>query len=90
VLGGETDTLVRGSEGVRGLYRYGEPVRRDHPDFLWRAGDGRRQPQLYVVGGSDARPRLRPVNLSVGWSARRAAARLRPSWVLVLLGTARV
>jgi hypothetical protein len=147
VLAGETDTLVRGSEGVRGLYRYGafadlvyrdpasvgpiggepaaaaldddglyetiepgsgtvpalisgrlaspppagaavlaavdgrvaggsrlfpgrpgEPADRFAmitPDFLWRAGDGRGQLQLYLVERSD-RPQLRPVALSAG------------------------
>jgi hypothetical protein len=148
VLAGETDTLVRGSEGIRGLYRYGSladlvyrdpvsvgPIDGDPatavlddgrlfetveprsgevpalvsgrlasppppagatvlvtvngkigggsrlfpdrpgepadwfavitPDFLWRAGDGRRQLQVYVVDGSGGRPRLRPVSLSV-------------------------
>jgi hypothetical protein len=148
VLAGETDTLVRGSEGIRGLYRYGpfaDQVYRDPasvgpvdgepatavlddgrlfetiepgsgdlpalvsgrlasplppagatvlvavngkigggsrlfpdrpgeptdrfavitPDFLWRAGDGRRQLQVYVVDGSGGQPRLRPVHLSV-------------------------
>jgi hypothetical protein len=148
VLAGETDTLVRASEGVRGLYRYGpfadhlyrdpaavgpisgapaaavlddgrllETVEPDSgtvpalvsgrfaspppadaavlvavngqvaggsrlfparpgepadrfavitPDFLWRAGDGRRQLQLYLVGTSGAQPHLRPAALSVG------------------------
>jgi hypothetical protein len=147
VLAGETDTLVRGSEGVRGLYRYGafaDLIYRDRasvgpiggepaaaaldddglyetiepgsgtvpalisgrlaspppagaavlaavngrvaggsrlfpgrpgepadrfamitPDFLWRAGDGRGQLQLYLVERSD-RPQLRPVALSAG------------------------
>jgi Sulfatase len=126
VLAGETDTLVWGSEGVRGLYRYGPsggllyrapttvgPVTLDqeatadlddvkqygqikpasgripalvsgqltsplppagstvlvavnHPDFLWRAGDGRRQLQVYVVDRSGGAPRLVPVSLSSG------------------------
>jgi hypothetical protein len=35
------------------------------PDFLWTAGDGRRQLQLYLVEGND-RPLLRPVALSAG------------------------
>jgi len=35
------------------------------PDFLWTAGDGRRQLQLYLVEGGD-RPLLRPVALSAG------------------------
>jgi Sulfatase len=147
VLAGETDTLVRGSEGVRGLYRSGpfaDLVYRDPasvgpiggepaaavldderryqriepgsgtvpalvsgrlaspppagaavlaavngriaggsrlfpgrpgapadrfamitPDFLWTAGDGRRQLRLYLVEGGD-RPQLRPVALSAG------------------------
>ena len=147
VLAGETDTLVRGSEGVRGLYRSGpfaDLVYRDPasvgpiggeaaaavldderryqriepgsgtvpalvsgrlaspppagaavlaavngriaggsrlfpgrpgapadrfamitPDFLWTAGDGRRQLRLYLVEGGD-RPRLRPDALSAG------------------------
>jgi hypothetical protein len=148
VLAGETDTLIRASEGVRGLYRYGAaadliygdpatvgPVTGDQevtatlddfkqytqikptsgripalvsgqltsplppanstvlvavsgqvagesklfpnrpgepadrfavitPDFLWRAGDGRRQLQVYVVDRSGGRPRLQPVSLT--------------------------
>ena len=49
--------------------RPGEPADRFAvitPDFLWRAGDGRHQLQLYLVGGSGAQPHLRPVTLSVG------------------------
>jgi hypothetical protein len=148
VLAGETDTLVRASEGVRGLYRYGGfadlvyrdpasvgPVTTDQeatavlddfkqytqikprsgevpalvsgkltsplppatstvlvavngkiggesklfperpnepaakfavitPDFLWKAGDGRRQLQVYVVDRSGGEPRLVPISLS--------------------------
>jgi hypothetical protein len=146
VLAGETDTLVRGSEGVRGLYRFGafaDLVYRDPalvgpiggdpatavlddarlfqtiepgsgkvpalvsgrlaspppagatvlvavngkigggsrlyperpgepavrfavitPDFLWTAGDGRRQLQVYVVDRSGGQPRLQPVVVS--------------------------
>ena len=148
VLAGETDTLVRASEGVRGLYRYGGfadlvyrdpasvgpitadqeatavlddferytqikpasgevpalvsgrvtsplatatstvlvavngqiggesklfPERPDEPaarfavitpDFLWKAGGGRRQLQVYVVDRSGGGPRLVPVSLS--------------------------
>jgi hypothetical protein len=146
VLAGETDTLVRAQEGVRGLYRFGafadlvyrdpasvgpiggspatavlgddrlfrtiEPgsgkvpaliwgrltspppagatvlvavngriggVSRlfpDHPgepavrfaaitpDFLWKAGDGHRQLQVYLVDRSGGEPRLLPVSLS--------------------------
>jgi hypothetical protein len=148
VLAGETDTLVRGSEGVRGLYRFGaaadlvyrdpatvgpirgapatavlddgrllqtiepgsgsvpalvsgrlatppppgatvlvavngrigggsrpypdrpgEPADRFAvitPDFLWRAGDGHRQLQLYLLERSGAQPRLQPVSVSAG------------------------
>jgi hypothetical protein len=146
VLAGETDTLVRGSEGVRGLYRYGasaDLVYRDPasvgpiggdpaaavlddgrlfetiepgtgtvpalvsgrlaspppagatvlvavngrigggsglfperpgepavrfavitPDFLWKAGHGRGQLQLYVLDPSGGQPRLQPVSVS--------------------------
>jgi len=146
VLEGTTDTLVRGSEGVRGLYRFGpaaDLVYRDPasvgpiggapaaavlddrrplgevrpgsgtvpalvsgrlasppppgatvlvaangtigggsrlfserpgepavrfaaitPDFLWRAGPGRSQLQLYVADTSGARPRLQPVSVA--------------------------
>jgi hypothetical protein len=146
VLAGETDTLVRDSEGIRGLYRYGpfaDLVYRDPasvgpiggapaaavlddrrplgevrpgsgtvpalvsgrlasppppgatvlvavngtigggsrlfserpgepavrfaaitPDFLWRAGPGRSQLQLYVADTSGARPRLQPVSVA--------------------------
>jgi hypothetical protein len=147
VLQGETDTLVRASEGVRGLYRFGafaDLVYRDPasvgpiggdpataalddfrlygqikpksgripalvsgkltsplppagstvlvavngkiggesrlfperpgepaakfaattPDFLFKAGDGRRQLQVYVVDRSGGQPRLQPVILS--------------------------
>jgi hypothetical protein len=148
VLAGETDTLVRASEGVRGLYRYGAaadlvygdpasvgPVTSDQeatatlddfkqynqikpgsgkvpalvsgqltsplppggstvlvtvngkiggesqlfparpgeaagkfaaitPDFLWKAGDGHRQLQVYVVDRSGGGPRLIPISLS--------------------------
>jgi hypothetical protein len=146
VLAGETDTLARGSEGVRGLYRYGAsadlvyqspaavgPIGGDPvgavlddgrplgivdpgsgtvpalvsgrlssppppgatvlaavngrigggsslvserpgdpaasfavltPDFLWRAGDGRRQLQLYLLDRSGGQPRLRPVSVT--------------------------
>jgi hypothetical protein len=147
VLAGETDTLVRGSEGVRGLYRFGTaadliykdptsvgPVTPDQettatlndfesytqispasgriptlvsgkitsplpasstilvavngriggqsklfperpgepaakfavitPDTLWKAGDGRRQLQVYVVDQSGGEPRLQPVSLT--------------------------
>jgi hypothetical protein len=147
VLQGETDTLVRASEGVRGLYRFGafaDLVYRDPasvgpiggepatatlddfrlygqikpksgripalvsgkltsplppagstvlvavngkvggesrlfperpgeaaakfavitPDFLYKAGDGRRQLQVYVVDRSGGQPRLQPVILS--------------------------
>jgi Sulfatase len=147
VLAGETDTLVRAGEGVRGLYRYGPagdliyqppttvgPVTADlqatatlddfkqytqikpgsgripalvsgnitsplppatasvlvavngriggesklfperpgeqaakfaviTPDTLWKAGDGRRQLQVYVVDRSGGAPRLQPVSL---------------------------
>jgi Sulfatase len=149
VLAGETDTLVRGSEGVRGLYRFGafaDLVYRDPasvgpiggdpatavlddgrlfetiepgsgkvpalvsgkltsppppaastvlvavngriggesrlfperpgepaakfavitPDFLWTAGDGRRQLQVYVVDRSGGQPLLQPVSLTSG------------------------
>jgi hypothetical protein len=34
------------------------------PDFLFRAGDGRRQLQVYVVDRSGGQPRLQPVILS--------------------------
>jgi hypothetical protein len=34
------------------------------PDFLWRAGDGHRQLQVYVVDRSGGGPRLTPVSLS--------------------------
>ena len=146
VLAGETDTLARAAEGVRGLYRYGasadlvyrapasvgpiggdpvsavlddgrplgtvdpgsgtvpalvsgrlnsppppgatvlaavngrigggsslvpgrpgEPADRFAvitPDFLWRAGDGRRQLQLYLLDRSGGQPRLRPVSVT--------------------------
>jgi hypothetical protein len=148
VLAGETDTLARASEGVRGLYRYGAfadlvyrdpasvgPVTTDQeatavlddfkqytqikpksgripalvsgkltsplppaastvlvavngriggesklfperpnepaakfavitPDFLWTAGDGHRQLQVYVLDRSGGEPRLVPVSLS--------------------------
>jgi hypothetical protein len=147
VLRGETDTLVRASEGVRGLYRFGSfadlvyrdpasvgPIGGDPatatlddfrlyrqikptsgkipalvsgrltsplppagsgvlvavngkiggesrlfperpgepaakfaaitPDFLFKAGDGRRQLQVYVVDRSGGQPRLQPVILS--------------------------
>jgi hypothetical protein len=148
VLAGETDTLVRASEGVRGLYRYGPagdliyqpttsvgPVTADleatatlddfeqytqikpgsgripalvsgnitsplppasstvlvavngriggesklfperpgeqaakfaviTPDTLWKAGDGRRQLQVFVVDRSGGAPRLQPVRLT--------------------------
>jgi sulfatase-like protein len=148
VLEGETDTLVRASEGVRGLYRFGgfaDLVYRDPatvgpiggtaasaelddwnryaridprsgsvpalisgkltspppadrtvlvavngriggesklfperpgepaasfaviaPDALFKAGDGRRQLQVYLVDRSGGRPRLQPVSLSSG------------------------
>jgi hypothetical protein len=36
------------------------------PDFLWRAGDGRRQLRVYVVDRSGGAPRLVPVSLSSG------------------------
>jgi hypothetical protein len=148
VLAGETDTLTRASEGVRGLYRFGPagdliyqppsavgPVTTDleatatlddfkqytqiklksgrvpalvsgkltsplppatssvlvvvngkiggesqlfperpgepaakfaviTPDTLWKAGDGRRQLQVYVVDRSGGKPRLQPVSLT--------------------------
>jgi hypothetical protein len=147
VLAGETDTLVRASEGVRGLYRFGSfadlvyrdpasvgPIGGDPatatlddfrlygqikpasgkipalvsgkltsppppagstvlvavngkiggesrlfperpgepaakfavitPDFLYKAGDGRRQLQVYVIDRSGGQPRLQPVILS--------------------------
>jgi Sulfatase len=148
VLAGETDTLARAGEGVRGLYRYGAaadliyqdpatvgPVTSDleatatlddfnqytqikpksgripalvsgkitsplppatssvlvavngkiggesklfperpgepaakfaviTPDTLWKAGDGRRQLQVYVVDRSGGQPRLQPVSLT--------------------------
>ena len=147
VLAGETDTLARAGEGVRGLYRYGAaadliyqdpatvgPVTSDleatatlddfkqytqikpksgripalvsgkltspppadatvlvavngkiggesqlfperpgepaakfaviTPDTLWKAGDGRRQLQVYVVDRSGGQPRLVPVSLT--------------------------
>jgi hypothetical protein len=147
VLAGETDTLARASEGVRGLYRYGGfadlvyrdpasvgPITIDQeatavlddfkrytqikpasgevpalvsgkltsplpatstvlvavngkiggesqlfperpnepaakfavitPDFLWKAGDGRRQLQVYLVDRSGGEPRLVPISLS--------------------------
>jgi hypothetical protein len=148
VLAGETDTLARAGEGVRGLYRYGAaadliyqdpatvgPVTSDleatatlddfkqytqikpksgripalvsgkitsplppatssvlvavngkiggesklfperpgepaakfaviTPDTLWKAGDGHRQLQVYVVDRSGGRPRLQPVSLT--------------------------
>jgi hypothetical protein len=149
VLAGETDTLVRGSEGIRGLYRFGAaadlvgrdpasvgPVTLDQeatatlddfqlytqikptsgrvpalvsgtltsplsttstvlvvvngriggvsrlfperpggpaarfaaitPDTFWKAGDGRRQLQVYVVDRSGGQPRLHPVSLTAG------------------------
>jgi Sulfatase len=47
--------------------RPGEPTARFAvitPDFLWRAGDGRRQLQVYVVDRSGGAPRLVPVSLS--------------------------
>jgi hypothetical protein len=150
VLAGETDTLVRGSEGVRGLYRFGafaDLVYRDPasvgaitgdqeatatlddfkqysqikpgsgripamvsgrltsplppaastvlvavngkiggesklfperpgdptaefaaitPDFMWTAGDGHRQLQVYIVDRSGGAPRLIPVSLTAG------------------------
>jgi len=34
------------------------------PDFLFKAGDGRRQLQVYVVDRSGGSPRLQPVALS--------------------------
>jgi Sulfatase len=49
--------------------RPGEPTDRFAvitPDFLWRAGDGRRQLQVYVVDRSGGAPRLVPVSLSSG------------------------
>ena len=49
--------------------RPGEPADRFAvltPDFLWRAGDGRRQLQVYVVDRSGGAPRLVPVSLSSG------------------------
>jgi hypothetical protein len=148
VLAGETDTLARAQEGVRGLYRFGAPadliygdpskvgpVNHDQeatatlddfkqynqikprsgkvpalvsgqitsplpasgatvlvtvngqiggesrlfptrpgepadkfaaitPDFLWKAGDGHRQLQVYVVDRSGGGPRLIPISLS--------------------------
>jgi hypothetical protein len=148
VLAGETDTLARAGEGVRGLYRYGSfadlvyqppasvgPITSDleatatlddfkqytqikpasgripalvsgkitsplppatssvlvavngriggesklfperpgepaakfaviTPDTLWKAGDGRRQLQVYVVDRSGGEPRLQPVSLT--------------------------
>jgi hypothetical protein len=36
------------------------------PDVLFKAGDGRRQLQVYVVDRSGGGPRLRPVTLSGG------------------------
>jgi hypothetical protein len=33
------------------------------PDFLFKAGDGRRQLQVYVVDRSGGSPRLQPVTL---------------------------
>ena len=36
------------------------------PDFLWRAGDGRRQLQVHVVDRRGGAPRLVPVSLSSG------------------------
>jgi hypothetical protein len=36
------------------------------PDFLWKAGDGHRQLQVYVVDRSGGGPRLIPVSLSAG------------------------
>ena len=150
MLAGETDTLVRGSEGVRGLYRFGDfadlvyrdpasvgPITADQeataiqddfnqynqikptsgripalvsgtltsplppaastvlvavngkiggesklfperpgdpaagfaaitPDTLWKAGDGHRQLQVYIVDRSGGAPRLIPVSLSDG------------------------
>jgi hypothetical protein len=34
------------------------------PDFLWKAGDGRHQLQVYLVDRSGGEPRLRPVTFS--------------------------
>jgi hypothetical protein len=34
------------------------------PDFLWKAGDGRRQLQVYLVDRSGGEPRLVPISLS--------------------------
>jgi hypothetical protein len=34
------------------------------PDTLWKAGDGRRQLQVYVVDRSGSQPRLQPVSLT--------------------------
>ena len=34
------------------------------PDFLWKAGDGRRQLQLYLLDRSGGQPRLRPVSVT--------------------------
>ncbi len=34
------------------------------PDTLWKAGDGRRQLQVYVVDRSGGQPRLQPVSLT--------------------------
>ena len=146
VLAGETDTLARAAEGVRGLYRYGAsadlvyrapasvgPIGGDPvsavlddgrplgavdpgsgtvpalvsgrlssppppgatvlaavngrigggsslfserpgdpaasfavltPDFLWKAGDGRRQLQLYLLDRGGGQPRLQPVSVT--------------------------
>ncbi len=36
------------------------------PDILWKAGDGRRQLQVFVVDRSSGAPRLQPVSLSSG------------------------
>jgi hypothetical protein len=47
--------------------RPGEPADRFAvitPDFLWRAGDGRRQLQLYLLDRSGGQPRLRPVSVT--------------------------
>ena len=36
------------------------------PDTLWKAGDGHRQLQVYIVDRSGGAPRLIPVSLSAG------------------------